>query len=434
MKKIGSTLMSLVLVAGLLAGCGSSNSGTNNTPKSTEGNNVSSSGKSVTLKVFIAQPRFKEQYDKLSADFTAMMKEKENTDVTIQLELPNSDNAAQILKTRLASNDAPDVFSLHAINEIPTFYKAGYLEDLSDQPFVDVLLDDVKKAVTTTDGKVVGVPMETMSWGYLYNKDIFEQYNLQVPTTVSEMKTVVETLKSNNVTPFLLSYKEAWIPQLLLPLAAGALIKTENNDFIERMNKNEGSFQEMKQMFEIFDLINANGTDRALEIGGDDGAAKFANGEAAMWLQGPWYAETILKSNPDMNFGVAPLPINDDPNATLINLSASTTLAVAQASKNKDVAKAFLNFVMSEDYSSGLFESLMFNPTASIHTYASYPWVDDATVYVKEGKSYQDPTIPQAVKDEVGKGLQSYFAGQMTQDEVLSALDNAWKAFNKVNQ
>lgn len=434
MKKIGSTLMSLVLVAGLLAGCGSGNSGTNNTPNSTEGNNVSSSGKSVTLKVFIAQPRFKEQYDKLSADFTAMMKEKENTDVTIQLELPNSDNAAQILKTRLASNDAPDVFSLHAINEIPTFYKAGYLEDLSDQPFVDVLLDDVKKAVTTTDGKVVGVPMETMSWGYLYNKDIFEQYNLQVPTTVSEMKTVVETLKSNNVTPFLLSYKEAWIPQLLLPLAAGALIKTENPDFIDRMNKNEGSFQEMKQMFEIFDLINANGTDRALEIGGDDGAAKFANGEAAMWLQGPWYAETILKSNPDMNFGVAPLPINDDSNATLINLSASTTLAVAQASKNKDVAKAFLNFVMSEDYSSGLFESLMFNPTASIHTYASYPWVDDATVYVKEGKSYQDPTIPQAVKDEVGKGLQSYFAGQMTQDEVLSALDNAWKAFNKVNQ
>ncbi|GIP18540.1 ABC transporter substrate-binding protein [Paenibacillus montaniterrae] len=435
MKKIASLMTSLTLVAALLAGCGSGGNGGNgaSSPNSTD-SNVGSGGKSVTLKVFIAQPRFKEQYDKLAADFTAMMKETQNTDVTVQLELPNSDNAAQILKTRLASNDAPDVFSLHAINELPTFYKAGYLEDLSDQPFVDVLLEDVKKSVTTTDGKVVGVPLETMSWGYLYNKDLFEQYKLEVPTTVAELREVAEQLKANGETPFLLSYKEAWIPQLVLPLAVGALMKTGNEDFVDRMNKDEGSFQEMKEMFTVFDLISEYGTDRALEVGGDDGAAKFAAGEAAMWLQGPWYAETILKSNPDMSFGVAPLPINDDPNATLINLSASTTLAVSQASKQKDVAKAFLNFVMSEEYSSGLFESLMFNPTATVHTYESYPWVDDATVYVKEGKAYQDPSIPQAVKDEVGKGLQSYFAGQMTQDEVLDALDKAWKSFNKVNQ
>lgn len=432
MKKTTSLMMSLTLVAALLAGCGTSNSGTSSNSDPT-GSNVGSTGKSVTLKVFIAQPRFKEQYDKLAADFTAMMKEQ-NRDVTIQLELPNTDNASQILKTRLASNDAPDVFSLHAINELPTFHKAGYLEDLSDQPFVDSLLEDVRKSVTTTDGKVVGVPLETMSWGYLYNKDIFEQYNLEVPNTVTELREIAEQLQSHDVTPFLLSYKESWIPQLVLPLAVGALMKTGNEDFIDRMNKDEGSFQEMKEMFTVMDLINEYGTDRALEVGGDDGAAKFAAGEAAMWLQGPWYAETILKSNPDMNFGVAPLPINDDPNATLINLSASTTLAVSQSSKNKDVAKAFLNFVMSEEYSSGLFESLMFNPTATVHTYKSYPWVDDATVYVKAGKAYQDPSIPQAVKDEVGKGLQSYFAGQMTQDEVLDALDKAWKSFNKVNQ
>jgi len=433
MKKMGNVVLTLMLVVAILAGCGTSSNG--NTSSNNEGNDqVGSSSKSVTLKVFIAQPRFKEQYDKLAADFSAMMKQEQNVDVTVQLELPNTDNAAQILKTRLASNDAPDVFSLHAINELPTFYKAGYLEDLSDQAFVDVLLPDVKQTVTAVDGKVVGLPLETMSWGYLYNKDIFEQYNLEVPTTVSELREVAETLKNNGVTPFLLTYKDSWIPQLVLPLAVGALIKMGNEDFVDRMNKDEGSFQEMKEMFTVFDLINEYGTDRALEVGADDGAAKYAAGEAAMWLQGPWHAETILKSNADINFGVAPLPINDDPNATLINLSTSTTLAVSKASKNKDVATAFLNFIMSEDYSSDLFESLMFNPIATVHTYESFPWVDDATVFVKEGKAYQDPSIPQAVKDEVGKGLQSYYAGQMSQDEVLEALDKAWKSFNKVNQ
>lgn len=432
MNKVWTGVWSTALVATLLAGCGSNGNNPGSTNTGSDGN--AGEGKSVTLKMLIAQPRLKEQYDKFVADFTAKEKKDKNIDVTVQLEMPTADNAAQILKTRLASNDAPDVFAIHAINEIPSYYKAGYLEDLSNQPFVGKLLDSVKPSVTTTDGKIVAVPLETLSWGYLYNKKMFSDLGLKPPMTLTEMKAVIEKLKANKITPFELSYKESWIPQLVLPLAAGALINTVDKDFVARMNKDEGSFTEMKAMFDIFDLINANGTDKALEVGGDDGAAAFATGKAAMWLQGPWYAETILKSNPDLDFGVAPLPINDDPNATLINLSASTSLAVSPTSNNKDVALDFINYVLDDQASNGFFQSLKFNPIATVHTFKSYPWVNDATAYVKEGKSYQDPAIPQAVKDEVGKDLQSYFAGQMSQDDVLKALDKAWKSFNKVNK
>ncbi|WP_138753152.1 ABC transporter substrate-binding protein [Paenibacillus sinopodophylli] len=431
MKKMFKGLLITMLAGSLLAGCGN-NAG--NTGSTNEGASSGGEAKSVKLKMFIAQPRFKEHYDKYIADFVAKEKAEKNIDVTVQLEMPTADNAAQILKTRLASNDAPDIFALHAINEIPSYYKAGYLEDLSDQPFVGKLLESVKPSVTTTDGKVVALPLETLSWGYLYNKKIFADLGLTPPTTLTEMKAVVEKLKANNVTPFVLSYKEAWIPQLVLPLAAGAIINTTNPDFIERMNKDEGSFTEMKSMFDIFDLINANGTEKATEVGGDDGAAAFAAGKGAMWLQGPWYAETILKSNPDLDFGVAPLPINDDPKATLINLSASTSLAVSKTTKNKEVALDFMNYVLDDTASNGFFQALKFNPLATVHTYESYPWVNDATAYVKEGKSYQDPAIPQAVKDEVGKGLQAYYAGQISQDDVLKALDKSWASYNKVNK
>jgi raffinose/stachyose/melibiose transport system substrate-binding protein len=430
MKKMIKGMLITALAATLLAGCGSNtnNAGTD------EGSTGGGEAKSVKLKMFIAQPRFKEQYDKYIADFVAKEKADKNIDVSVQLEMPTSDNAAQILKTRLASNDAPDIFALHATNEIPSYYKAGYLEDLSDQPFVGKLLESVKPAVTTTDGKIVAIPLETLSWGYLYNKKIFNDAGINPPKTLTEMKAVIEKLKSKNVTPFVLSYKEAWIPQLVLPLAAGALIKTENPDFIDRMNKDEGSFTEMKSMFDIFDLINANGTDKATEVGGDDGAAAFAAGKGAMWLQGPWYAETILKSDPNMDFGVAPLPISDNPDATLINLGASTSLAVSKTTKNKEVALDFINYILDDKDSNAFFQGLKFNPISTIHTYDSYPWVNDAMVYVKEGQSYQDPKIPQSVKDEVGKGLQAYYAGQLSQDDVLKALDKAWQSYNKVNK
>ncbi|MUG44285.1 ABC transporter substrate-binding protein [Paenibacillus woosongensis] len=435
MKNKWKLLLSAILVVGLLAGCGSGGGSSSGSANSGDSGKTDTGGKAqtVNLKVFIAQPRFKEQYDKYIADFIAKQKAEKNIDVKVQLEMPNADNAPQILKTRLASNDAPDVFSLHAVNEVPTFYKAGYLEDLSSQPFVDKLLDSVKPSVTYDD-KVVAVPLETLSWGYLYNKQIFSDLGLTPPATLTEMKAVVEKLKENNITPFVLSYQEAWIPQLFLPLAVGALTETDNSDFVDRMYSDNGSFSEMKSMFEIIDLVNANGTDKALEVSGDDGAAAFAAGKGAMWIQGPWYAETILKSNPDLDFGVAPLPINDNPDATLINLSTSTSLAVSPTSKNKEVALDLVNYILDENDSNAFFQSLKFNPLATVHTFDSYPWVNDATEYVKAGKSYQDPRIPQAVKDEVGKGLQSYFAKQMSQEDVLNALDKAWKDFNKVNK
>ncbi|KJD38290.1 sugar ABC transporter substrate-binding protein [Paenibacillus polymyxa] len=425
--KMWKGVLSTMLVGTLLAGCGANSSGS-------DSSGASGDGKTVNLKMFIAQPRLKEHYDKYINAFIAKEKKDKNIDVTVQLEMPPADNAAQILKTRLASNDAPDVFALHAVNEIPPFYKAGYLEDLSGQPFVSKLMDSVKPSVTTQDGKVVAVPLETISWGYLYNKKIFKDLDLKPPGTLTEMKAVVDKLKANHVKPFLLSYKESWIPQLFVPLTAGAMMNTQNKDFIERMNQDKGSFSEMKSMFDIIDLVNSNGTDKALEIGGDDGSAAFASGKAAMWIQGPWFAETILKSDPKMDFGVAPLPINDDPNATLINLSTSTSLAVSSTSKNKGVALDFVNYVLDDKDSSAFYEALKFNPISKVHTFKSYPWVNDATEYVKAGKSYQDPSIPQAVKDEAGKSLQSYYAGQLSQDDVIKALDKAWKSYNKVNK
>lgn len=436
MKKMSKGLLCTFLAATLLAGC-SSNSGGGNEASPTGENTGSGNAvaKSVTLKMFIAQPRFKEQYDNYIAQFVKKEKADKNIDVSVQLEMPTADNASQILKTRLASNDAPDIFAIHAVNEIPSYYKAGYLEDLSSQPFVGKLLDSVKPSVTTTDGKVVALPLETLSWGYLYNKKIFSEQGLTPPTTLSEMKTVIEKLKAKQITPFVLSYKESWIPQLVLPLAVGGMMKTQDPEFVNKMNKDEGSFTEMKSaIFDVFDLINGNGTEKATEVGGDDGAAAFAAGKGAMWLMGPWYAETILKSNPDLDFGVAPLPINDDANATLINLSASTSLAVSPTSKNKEVALDFLNYVLDDQDSNAFFQSLKFNPVSTVHTYESYPWITEATTYVKAGKSVQDPAIPQSVKDEVGKGLQAYYAGQISQDDVLKALDKAWKSYNKVNK
>jgi raffinose/stachyose/melibiose transport system substrate-binding protein len=379
----------------------------------------------VELDVFMSFPRFQEQFEAYFDLFEEKMLEEENIQVTINLEMPSSDTAEQLLQARLSSDDAPDLFTLHAIAHIPDYYEAGYLEDLSDADFVDTVYESVLSAVKY-DNKVVALPLENLAWGYLYNKDIFDEYSLTPPTTLAEMETVVNTLNSNDETPFMLAFQESWIPQLMMALALGGMINSEETDFIDNMNAGTGSYADIDEVFGIIDLIMANGTDKPFETGGAAGSADFANGEAAMWVQGPWMSGSILEVNPDMNIGLAPLPVTNNPNTTMINLSTSTSLALSPTCEDKDVAIKLLNFILDPEHSSDLFEELQFNPLSTVHDYETLPWIDEAMTYVADGKAYLEQGLPDGVTDVTALMLQEYYSGTKTQQEVIDAIDQAW--------
>jgi raffinose/stachyose/melibiose transport system substrate-binding protein len=225
-----------------------------------------------------------------------------------------------------------------------------------------------------------------------------------------------------------LAFQESWIPQLMMALALGGMINSEETSFIDNMNAGTGSYGDIDEVFGILDLIMNNGTNRAFETGGAAGSADFANGKAAMWVQGPWMADSILEVNPDMNFGVAPLPVTDNANTTMINLSTSTSLAMSPDCKDKDVAIKLLNFILDEEHSNDLFSELKFNPLSTVHTYESLPWIDEAMTYVAAGKAYLEQGLPNGVTDETAVMLQEYYAGTKTKQEVIDAIDAVWRS------
>lgn len=380
----------------------------------------------VTLKVFMTFPRFQTQFEEYFEQFREKYLEEKNIDVTIELEMPNSDQAAQILKARLSSNDAPDLFTLHAIADIPSFYEAGYLSDLSDQPFADDLLENVKDIVTY-DGKVVALPLESLAWGYLYNKDIFEDLGLTPPDTIAEMQNVVNVLKTNGKTPFLLAFQESWIPQLMTALAIGGVVTNENPTFVDDMNARTADYGDIAKIFDIIDIIMQNGTEKPFEVGNALASADFAAGKAAMWVQGTWQAQAILDINPNINIGCAPLPTSDTEDGALINLSVSTSLAVSPTSANKQVALDLLNYILDPEDSTALFEELKFNPVATFHDYETYPWTDEAMSYVALNRGYRDLSLPGAVTAEQASLLQAYYAGTVTKAEFIAQVDKVWK-------
>ncbi|TCM99095.1 hypothetical protein EV294_102382 [Paenibacillus sp. BK033] len=144
MKKTIS-ILTAVTILGLTAACsgggnsdngeGAGNtqaSGANDAPSNTAADNKPSGApKKVELKIFLGGlDRFRDQFDGYFEKFAEKEKAEKNIEVTFNSEYPGADNAPQILKTRLATGDVPDVFSLHAGNDMPTFLQGRLFDGL----------------------------------------------------------------------------------------------------------------------------------------------------------------------------------------------------------------------------------------------------------------------------------------------------------------
>ncbi|WMJ88375.1 ABC transporter substrate-binding protein [Anaerocolumna sp. MB42-C2] len=419
MKKFIALALTICMAVSLAA-CGKS--------KATDGEQVT---KEAELNIMMSFPQYMDQWETYCKQFEDKMLKEENIKVKVNLEMPSSDQYDSVLQARLSGDDAPDLYTLHS-NNISAYAKAGNLADISKEALADKIYDNVKETVST-DGKLYAVPIESQAWGVLYNKDIFKDCGLSVPETLDDLKNVCEVLKGKGYTPFLLAFQEQWVPQLMTALTIGGKVSGETTDWLKRMYKDQGSYEEIKDIFDPIDLIIANGTDRAMEEGSEAASADFANGKAAMFVQGTWAAQTIMTTNADMHMGVFPLPINNNKDCTLVNLSTSTTLGVYPGSKELDLALKFANYVLDDKDSSALFKSCSFNPLATCHNYESSSWVAEASKYVEEGRSYQDLVLPSAVTDEQGKLLQAYYVGSITKEDIIKDLDKTFKDANALN-
>lgn len=433
-RRLLTWIMAGCMAVGLTA-CGgrvSEEKGSSTVAVEKDADTIVKPAKEAELNIMMSFPQYMDQWETYCRQFEEKMLEEENIKVKVNLEMPSSDQYESVLQARLTGDDAPDLYTLHS-NNIETYDKAGNLTDLSDEELAGKIYDSVKKTVEV-DGKLLAVPIESQAWGVLYNKDIFEECELEIPGTLDELKQVCEELEQNGYTPFMLAYQEQWVPQLMTALTIGGKVSGEATDWLDRMYQNEASYAEIADIFDVIDLIMAHGTDRAMEEGSESGSADFANGKAAMYVQGTWASGTIMTTNPDMKLGVFPLPINNNENCTCVNLSTSTTLAVYPGSSEMDLALKFANYVLDDEASSALFQACSFNPLASCHHYEASSWVNEASEYVAAGKAYQDLVLPSAVTDEQGRLLQEYYVGSVTKEDIIKTLDATFQEANQINQ
>ena len=158
MKRM-KTLTCIVLALSLLLGLGLA------------GAQAESAGKIV---VFQQKTEIYDQLVELAKTY------QEETGVEVEVWPIAGDDYYQNLKTYMASESGPTVFTLNSASEIAEM--SGYLADLSD---LDVMGKVQENLIAMVDGKKTGVPMTAEGFGIIYNKDLVD------PEAISTMDGLI---------------------------------------------------------------------------------------------------------------------------------------------------------------------------------------------------------------------------------------------------
>lgn len=304
-KRVLSLLLIGAMTASMVAGCGDkaadttsgsdSNAGTSTgtvTPDTEAAVDTATSKNPVTLKtvsMFGGTDPNKIAYDKINQAFM-----DENNWVTIS---DNSQTADEEWKASVNADfsvgNEPDIIQFYAdatadsivatdkfvtIDEIRAEYP-DYAKDTTDAAL---------KAVTNTDGVSRAVPTTGYWEGLFCNKDLFDQYDLELPTDWESLTTAIDTFNENGIIPIACSLNNVphyWIEHLML-YSAGVEEYTSIPDTApEGWVKGLDLFKTLREM---------NAFPKDTDTADDEHTGQlFRDKKAAMQLDGSWYAGQI---------------------------------------------------------------------------------------------------------------------------------------------
>ena len=228
--------------------------------------------------------------------------EKANTDITIDYTNYNyNPEYLQALSAASASDNLADIVGLQPGSLTQTY--SDYLIDLSDYAKAEwgddwtSVYDNVTQSQLQLgnkdgdDGHYI-LPIETQDIYVEYNKTLFEQLGLKVPTTYDELVEVSKTLRDNGYAPLFFGGADGWQHVNLLLMCTSQISDTL---FDECQNGEKAwTCDEMKQAMTNYKKLFDDGVmqDGSLSSTSySDGTTLFLAGQAGMMLLGSWWAQ-----------------------------------------------------------------------------------------------------------------------------------------------
>jgi multiple sugar transport system substrate-binding protein len=339
-----ASVVSLCMVASLsLAGCGGE---TENSPGNTQqgqGAGPVPEPKEPTTVTFFSWVGNSPTMKKLAQQF-----HEEHPNITIKFENVPAEQAGQVLTTRIAGNNAPDVAYVNA-SDTSDYAARGAVVDLtdyigrSDVVKPDDYVDAFKTFVTYED-KMWGLPTGGETTGLFYRTDLFEEAGIDAPpATWEEFETAAAALtdESKGQYGYELFATEAayyWYPWLY---QAGGDLLSEDGEvlFTSDEAKKAAEFYVDLAKYSPPDYLNSNSY---------DGRVAFAEGQVAMYMAGAWFAGVLSDEFPDIDGKWASAPLPEGPAGCKTTIAGDSLIMMSQTD-HSDAAWKWMEFLSQPD-------------------------------------------------------------------------------------
>jgi len=420
-KRMHSILLCAIMVF-VLTACGYTTNGEEIPSKSIlDRTTVNQEGNGVVLRLYYGTIHNGPMMNAIIADY------EEQTGVRI--EWTAADSGGLILRGLFATDSAPDLFQL-TLSDIPTW--VDFIEDLSDQPWVDDVYEFSLNEVSV-DHRIYAWPHTLEGSGFVYNKDLFEQAGIiEIPRTLSELVEVVHQLDAAGIQAFGESWMEfGYLAHLLsVPFNYEADVGYISQAILDG-RASFGDLRYINEYFDLFDLTMEYGWgQKSLGYNTLDQYPDFAAGKMAMMKQGTWVERSVLMFNENLRIGLFPVPLSEDPELNKLQVSTTTSVAVNRNSEHLEEALAFLNW-WHEHAQLYLVEiDRVVPPFRSVDVSVLGALNQDMERYINTGRAFEGfgwEFWPHGFMVQSAEPIQAYAAGLQTREETIRAWDRLYR-------
>ncbi len=300
-RKILSVILCMAITAGL-SGCGSSSGESAASAENAESSTAGSSAEKITINIWDSNQ--KDGIQQIADEWT------KKSGIPVSIEVIDWDNYWTLLEAGASGGEMPDVFWMHS-NTAQMYMENGILLDLTDYIEADSAIDKANYYegvwnLYNSDGKQYALPKDHDTIALLYNKAIFDKYNVEYPTDDWTWEDMYEAAKkiteaSNGdvygVAMNTSNNQDGWY-NLVYDYGAQVINDTHDGTSI-------GSDEAKAGMEMVRKLLTVGAPQSVVAETGTD--SLFESGKAAMITQGSWMINTFYTAENSKDYAWAML-------------------------------------------------------------------------------------------------------------------------------
>lgn len=444
MKKTLSLILALAMLFALAA-CGNSSAPaptatetkTEDAPAPAEAPAVepAPADEPVTLRLYV---RYSDDDSVPRIDYAVEHLKEDFPNVTIEIEAAPSDDG-QSLMSMAAVGDMPDIFALSGDNVIQTLATYGAIEDLTPyikaNGFYDEIIPSELSRVYFTDGNGYTLPFTgTEMANFFANKDVFAEYNLEIPQTLDELIECAKVFSANGIATLPVFASENWITNAFFD----AILTRFDPRGLDALYSGEASIHDdayLQAATVLYELQQAGAFPAGVtNMGYEQCTELWYNNKSAMFFNGEWEADATYAALGDSAVLISyPAASEDTIESSKTNVAggkgACGGIAVSTQSPHYelaiDVACRICELLVEHDYIYRGKSCFALDTTADlVREVEPCPLVEEIGQLrtTLTGTTVLFSSANPDVSTAVAEGAQSIMAGNMTPEDFIASV------------